>query len=419
MAAAPASGIVGGKGGAPANRLDTLDGLRGIAALLVVIYHFTSRWTVAENGESLYPYGDGLLTAFPWLSHLGTFGVSLFFLISGFVMIMTLQRSSGLLDFAVRRAARLWPVMLLCATLTTALIMGSGIHQRFDSIALWEITPTEYVSSIFFVDPAFVGDLTHTGPLQWVDGVYWTLWIEVRFYALVALVYWMSSGRGGFIWGWLFVQAMSLFLLFSIDYTGLRPHWTLNLVLQPYYLGFFSLGICAWFYWSRRNPIAVAVLAILSVISLLLSAVSTSLHGPEVDAWYHIRLDLFVFALFGLFVFFPGALKFLEQKWAIALGLASYPLYMFHERLGVVAMTLMDDLGIPPALILISALSGVIAIAFAIHRFAEMPAKDALLSAGLPIARKLENRWPVLRFRGGGRPQVSEVPDLSRREPRR
>ncbi|MDP3459295.1 MAG: acyltransferase family protein, partial [Hyphomonas sp.] len=132
------------------HRLDALDGLRGIAAVLVVIYHFTARWTERENGESLYPHGDGLLEALPFVNLLGLYGVSLFFLISGFVIIMTLERSTGIADFAVRRASRLWPTMIVCATLTTLLISLSGIHLRFESIAEWEIQPIEYLSSIVF-----------------------------------------------------------------------------------------------------------------------------------------------------------------------------------------------------------------------------------------------------------------------------
>jgi len=289
--------------------------------------------------------------------------------------------------------------MLFCATVTTVLIAISGIYLRFDSIAIWEVTPLEYFSSILFIDPAFMGDLTHTGPMQWVDGVYWTLWIEVRFYALVALVYWMSAGGPRFVWGWLFVQALSIILLMCIDYTDLHPHWVLNLVLQPYYLAFFSLGISAWFYWSGRLSRPVIALAVLSVVSVLLSAVSPAVHGPEADIWRHIFLDTFVVGVFALFIFRPSLLKFLEHRWAIALGLASYPLYMFHERVGVIAMNALADIGFPPVLILPVVLAGVVATALAIHKYLEMPSKDFMLSTGLPGNALTEERLAFLLAR--------------------
>jgi peptidoglycan/LPS O-acetylase OafA/YrhL len=380
------------------NRLDALDGLRGIAAVLVVIYHFTARWSAQENGESLYPYGDHLLEALPFLNLLGLYGVSLFFLISGFVIMMTLERSSGIADFAVRRASRLWPTMLVCATLTTLLISVSGIHLRFQSISHWEIQPLEYLSSIIFVDPAFTGTLLDIDGLQWVDGVYWTLWIEVRFYALVALVYWLTSGGQRFIWAWLLIQTCSVIILAMIELTRLEPRWILILIFQPHQLYWFTLGMCGFLYWKGQMSTPMVAMAIMSVVVLASDGASASTLAANALPLSRILLNIAVVATFALFLVRSPVMSLFAHRWAIALGLASYTLYMFHERVGVIGMTAMSDIGIPPVMILPLMLAASIATALLLHRFMEKPSKALMLSAGMPAAKYLEKKWPVLAF---------------------
>lgn len=381
------------------HRLDALDGLRGIAAVLVVIYHFTARWTERENGESLYPHGDGLLEALPFVNLLGLYGVSLFFLISGFVIIMTLERSTGIADFAVRRASRLWPTMIVCATLTTLLISLSGIHLRFESIAEWEIRPIEYLSSIVFVDPAFTGSLLGIDGLTWVDGVYWTLWVEVRFYALVALVYWLTSGGQRFVWAWLVIQSLSVLMYAAYELANYLPHWILTLIFQPYYLSWFTLGICGFLYWKGRSSAPMIAMALMALVTIVSSGASASTHMVSVSSLSHILLNVVVIATFALFLVRSPAIKLFENRWAITLGLASYPLYMFHERVGVIGMTALNDLGIPPFVILPVMFAAVIGFAVLMHRFMENPSKALMLSRGMPAAKYLEKTWPALTFR--------------------
>ena len=92
----------------PGSRLAPLDGMRGLAILLVIVFHFFQRF------PEYYPYGDEIL---PLASH-GYLGVHLFFIISGFVIALTLSKKPTLLQFAVGRFVRLWPAMLVCSTLT-------------------------------------------------------------------------------------------------------------------------------------------------------------------------------------------------------------------------------------------------------------------------------------------------------------
>src|SRR5690349_15385603 len=74
------------------SRITGLDALRGLAALSVVLFHYTTRY------DALFGHRSELLVSVPW----GHYGVQIFFGISGFVIFMTLDRTATLADFAVR-----------------------------------------------------------------------------------------------------------------------------------------------------------------------------------------------------------------------------------------------------------------------------------------------------------------------------
>ena len=107
--------------------LSVVDGLRGVAILGVICFHYL--YNAAPPGHAnLYPFGYAL----NWLPifKYGFLGVNLFFVISGFVIAMTLERCSGVLDFARRRFARLWPALLVCSILTYAVV--STVNSPFN-----------------------------------------------------------------------------------------------------------------------------------------------------------------------------------------------------------------------------------------------------------------------------------------------
>jgi len=94
-------------------RIRELDSLRGIAAFAVLLFHFT----YVNDAHRMAPFG---LAA-------GKYGVELFFVISGFVIFMTLERSGSVRQFAVSRIARLFPAYW-AAIFCTASVGGGSWH---------------------------------------------------------------------------------------------------------------------------------------------------------------------------------------------------------------------------------------------------------------------------------------------------
>lgn len=382
-------------------RLGTLDGLRGLAALAVVVYHFFVRWADPHFEPTLYAHGDWLAQFWP-LQVAGRFGVLLFFLISGFVIMMTLERSKGVLDFAVRRVARLWPAMLFCATISTLLINLSGVAYVYENVSRWHVTPVEYVSSIFFIPPDMTADLfgiSQSDRPRWVEGVYWTLWSEVRFYALIALVY-LFSPRRHFLWAWAGVQCAST-LLQAARVSGAAVPGPLDIALQPDLLCWFTLGLVAWRWRSDARLSAPALIALFAAcLALLLGDVIALRGGLAIDdgAVGALLLIAMVALPFALFLANSRLLAPLSWRPLIAVGLASYPLYLLHERTGMIYLHWLNSAGVPAWISVFIAIAATIAIALAIHKFIEMPAKDWITRAFAPGAGRLQTRFAWLRF---------------------
>ena len=147
------------------DRLAGLDLLRLFAALLVVAYHFLYRGSLGSEYTNVqFGLNDTLL-------RYGYYGINLFFLISGFVILWTAE-SKPWHRFLVARFARLWPAFIACVTITA----GAALLY---SKAPFQVGLDQWLANLTFVAPAF--------GQPFMDGVYWTIVLELVFYGWVAL----------------------------------------------------------------------------------------------------------------------------------------------------------------------------------------------------------------------------------------
>jgi peptidoglycan/LPS O-acetylase OafA/YrhL len=165
----------------PTSKLDFIQALRGIAALMVVLYH---------GSRFISPYGTGMGEVL--FGPAGVMGVVLFFVVSGFIMVHTTAHADGssayVIDFLIKRFSRVWPVYAV-ASLTFVVLVWHGRH--------------------FFQTPGHARQLLHTLLLIPtgngsapnfgfpIPAVGWSLNYEIYFYAIFGLS--MLFGRGRWI----------------------------------------------------------------------------------------------------------------------------------------------------------------------------------------------------------------------------
>ena len=170
------------------NRLQALDALRGIAALGVVLFHYLPYY------DELY----GHTFSSPDVLEFGRYGVHLFFMLSGFVILMTLERTDNARWFGLARAFRLLPALWVCILLTFFMVQVLGPADRSVSFSTALINFTLLHSYL---------DYSH------VDGVYWSLVIEGTFYLWMAIFFYALKSWQQLrmvLFGWLLISYIAV-----------------------------------------------------------------------------------------------------------------------------------------------------------------------------------------------------------------
>ena len=319
-------------------RINELDGLRGIAALMVVLFHYTRRYSQECN------YLGEVSPAMDFLR----LGVPLFFMVSGFVILMTLERCKKPLDFAVSRFARLYPAYwagILCTTLGVFLL---GLNDRAVSWTDWFCN--------FSMLQGFLPGLRH------VDGVYWTLTIELVFYFWMFILF-SCGGLKHVEWAGLAWMIIASVYGLGALYFG-RVGILETLLILPY-CNLFVAGTCLYLIYSDRSSrITYAVLSFSSVMNYAI--------------WE--KVDFLVISSFYL-VFLAvvrHGIPLLRARVLLFLGMISYPLYLVHQNIGYGLMNCLFGRGYPLAVVLPITILASMTLAALIWYTVERPARRAI-----------------------------------------
>lgn len=312
-------------------RIETIETLRGLAALLVCLYHFRLSNMVFLGFSKYYVS----------IFSCGWAGVQIFFVISGFVIPYSMVKANYQLKdfgkFMLRRLARIEPPYIISILLIILLNLASTWAPGFNG-APFHINWMQLVSHLGYLPEHF--------GFHWLSPVYWSLESEFHFYILIALILpWLFSSRTAFTAGILllllcsFVIPLSAFKFMCFFVMGMATcFWKLNRLSAWQYVAFLFLAFVTPYFkdggfsWGNFSIIASAfglVTALLiafvnysNVIFRFLGKISFSLY------LLHVPLGGRVINLAGRYAH-TEAMVWLTLFLAIALSILAAYLFIF------------------------------------------------------------------------------------------
>ena len=336
------------------NRLRALDGLRLIAALMVAAYHYGGR-----GGEVTQAWGTSAKAQFPtlhsWFAY-GCLGVQVFFVISGFVICMS-GWGRPLRSFFASRASRLLPSYWAAIVIVT-LVFALPV------VAYKTVSPSDTLVNLTMMQQPLGADR--------VLGVCWTLWAEVRFYALFALCVVMPGATRQRVIMFCAVWTLAAAL------TQAANEPLLDLVLMPEYAPFFIGGIGLYLVHRDRHDAYAWGIVIVSWLIGQHQAVRGLWHAPNPDFFsYRTSFGIVLVVTFGFVavaVIALGWLNWANWRWLTVAGALTYPFYLVHEHLGWVAIEAYHQkLDIPAYATLPLTVLSMLTLAWLLNRFVEDP----------------------------------------------
>lgn len=328
------------------HRLDVIDGLRGIAILVVVCYH---AWLV--TGQRFELQLSGVTLSLQFVATTGFLGVDLFFFLSGFCLFYPCARRhfegrspQPILEYARRRALKIVPSYLVALTIFTL-----AFHDRFASGLA---AAGHFAAHLLFIHSLFAPTFAS------ISGPFWTLAIEVQFYLIFPVL--AGVVRTWPLRGYLAVLALAegyRLLLIATQNDG--SAYAVNQL--PAFLDVFGGGMVAAYavVWARSNvpdierhsrqlSIFAAASVAVAAIGLIALASSPAMQTPE--AFYQwqsryrpaIALLLIVLATSSVLAGTRWQ-RALSNPLLLFLSTISYNLYLWHLEILVWGQRLNAD----------------------------------------------------------------------------
>ncbi|WP_165356275.1 acyltransferase [Sphingosinicella sp. BN140058] len=315
------------------DRLETIDCLRGVAALAVCCYHLTR--------SNLMTFD---VPALRWLFGWGAAGVDIFFVISGFIIPYTMMcsayRVSHFGAFFGRRLIRLAPPSWIQIASMLALFLAISATAGSGPAWMGAMSASRILHNL-----AYTVDFTRE---TWINPVFWTLAVEFQFYLLVGLAFpFVFAGKRAFV-----VTCVMLILLRHVPVVGDLPflkHATL-----------FLIGGAALLH--RQSVLTIREYLILVAILTLVTAIRPG----AVQAGFGCATALVI------------SFMTVRSRIGVFLGNISYSLYLTHSLTAGLTATVLTRVIAPttagPKMIIIAAaLALVIISSWLFYRIVERP----------------------------------------------
>ncbi|MFE8646951.1 acyltransferase family protein [Sphingomonas sp. NCPPB 2930] len=360
----------------PHGKIVFADQLRSLAAVAVIVYHlFGGFWAWRETVGRFVaaPPMEPVPTHLPALVDLfafGPFGVSIFFLVSGFVIPMSLERlRPG--PFLAARVLRIYPTYLACLAIGLAAVWASSHY--------WG-QPFAPGRGAVAANALLVHTVTGVPTL---DPVNWTLAIELKFYLAMALL--AACTPRGRAWPLLLAGVAVLGLNLAAPRIGMAGgiDWR-ALAAELCFVPYMMVGTLFYYHlrgWIAGRTLVAAGAGLLALVLLAWARSAKAEQVPMVSDVYVLNVAVFATAYAYRAHFRPHPLiDFLAR--------ISFPLYAVHCLFGFALLRYLADTGMPPWAALGFSLALIVGLAYAVHRGVELPS----MRAGKALSQWLERR---------------------------
>ncbi|WP_336931247.1 acyltransferase [Acinetobacter tandoii] len=305
-----------------------IDILRGVSILLVLVHHFNIPYKLHDTFLGIPIGGESLSTL---IARNGNYGVTMFFVISGFLITQhTLQRSGSLAqiklkDFYIRRIARIMPCLVLLVAIVTLLgalepkpFMNQSPNGVDVSYAVTVLSAFSFWMNILIIE---------FGWINYALGVLWSLSVEEVFYlAFPILCLVLGRGKG-------FIVFLLLIIAYAPYFRALHFAEESGAYLYHYFSSFdgIAIGCLTAMYAQYFKGVIYNPKVIVAVTVFLMTALYFYAPIKEVSTW-----GISVFALLtALLLFcFVQDLKVEPVSYAarslVWIGQRSYEIYLFH-----------------------------------------------------------------------------------------
>ena len=282
---------------------------RGIAAFIVIYYHFSNRVPFTALNGAQAP-----LIEF----YSGKLGVMIFFAISGYLITQSLAGSKDLASFLAKRVSRIWPLFIL-AVITIFVAMQfleppvvTGGPKPFEGGSTRLV---DLIGNLFFLE-----DLG----FRWVDGVFWSIVVELKFYVWIAVLACVAPRHFVAIFATgSAILASGEMIIRIYDIAMLDPlAKVMNGIFIAQHAPFFAIGALLVSGQHRH---------LLTINCLIATCAIAYKMGENPD--FNVRGTIeFVLVLAGVFAIDAALFK---SRLFLAIGDYSYSWYLFHQLIGL------------------------------------------------------------------------------------
>lgn len=353
-------------------RFDWMDYMRFFSAIYVLFFHYF--FNGISNGKISSFSEHVLLKDF---AKYGYLGVYFFFIISGFVISLSMQGRT-VSQFTQSRILRLWPPFILCMTITTLTRLLSNNPE-------FAVSWKQYAANLTII-PQFFGE-------ERIDGVYWTLTLEIWFYIYISMLIFIKLPLQ---------RVVGLWLLLIVIWR-LTPYRGIPIIGDNYI--WFLIGSITYLITTQtKSTYNTLLLLVASSVALLEVGLASTQLSESRSVHYSPAVIVTTSAIFILLFATLANSRWRLQKLPLArqMGLITYPLYLLHAYCGYIILSIYgtESAKIEQS-ILVSI--GMIIVSTAVVYWFEIPTKkhwkkliEQLTNRALKIADKQSERFSII-----------------------